>query len=652
MRLLRREEDCGFTLKEFVGEDIPQYGILSHTWGIPNDEVTLKDLVDGAAQNKLGHEKVHFCATRCAVDHLEWFWIDTCCIDKTSSAELSEAINSMYQWYNRSTKCYVYLSDVVLEAETDQSVWELPFRSSRYFTRGWTLQELLAPSTVEFFSANGVRLGDKRSLGSIISSVTGISQRALQGTTKLYECSVTERLSWTKGRSTTKEEDLAYSLLGIFDVNMPLIYGEGKKKALTRLYRELRDSLPGEPPGSLGDQFRALGSDTGVQDVTQASSSISPDATEYESGSLITYTPCAPIDKPPIAVAFPSASEIDVVVLGDDSTLKRIRLLDGEPTTSTWQSDGKWFADSPLTFSRNRSRLEVIAPTPNGKVLYQDTRTGLLLREYWDSLGGTITGPLTAVASTPNRLDVFGLGVGGRVKHKILANRSWLPSKEMWYDLGGSFSLPPLVLSRLPGRFDLLCMREHDSALYHSWWDGEIWHPRVTNPEDQETPENDDANGIPGWAHRGYKFSAPPTAVATSPNRIDLFMLDHVGNIQHGIIQNNNWDVYWWAVPRSADQCGKAVFIGRPQAVLNGAESIDLFALRSDNKLHTKRFLIHDNKWDPPDEWDCLGGHFSSAPLAATRRSGESYVFCKGTDEEIHYMDLKSREWKSLGYPE
>jgi hypothetical protein len=645
MRLIRRDHDCGFTLREFIGEDIPPYGILSHTWGAPNDEVTLKDLIDGVAQNKLGHEKLQFCATRCAEDYLEWFWIDTCCIDKTSSAELSEAINSMYQWYNRSAKCYVYLSDVVVEAEAGPKTWETSFRDRRYFTRGWTLQELLAPSIVEFFSANGVRLGDKQSLSFIISSVTGISQGALQGTTKLYECSVTERMSWTKGRNTTKEEDMAYSLLGIFDVNMPLIYGEGKKKALTRLYRELRDSLPGEPPGSLSEQFHNLGLGNGAQNIVQASSVTSLNAVGQEGSSLITYTPCSSLDNPTIAVAFPSAREIDVIVLGDDSTLKHIRLLDGVPTTSTWQSDGKWFSDSPLLFSRNRSRLEVIAPTPYGKVLYQETRTGLLLREYWESRGGTITGPLTAVAPTPNRLDIFGLGEEGRVLHKTLATGSWFPSKDTWHDLGGSFSLPPLVLSRIPGRFDLLCVKEHDGALYHKWWDGKTWHP---SESDGENPEND----VQGWARRGYRFSAPPTAVATAPNRIDLFMLDHVGNIQHGIIQNNNWAVYWWAVPGKFEESSKGIFIGRPVAVLNGADSINLLALRSDNKLYTKTFWIHDNQWEPLDKWDCLGGYYSSAPVVALRRPYEGFLFCKGTDEEVYYMDLKSREWKSLGYPD
>lgn len=181
MRLLKLDEDGLFSLEEFIGEDTPPFGNLSHTWGAVKDEVTLRDLIDSNAMAKVGYEKLRFCATRAAADCLQWFWIDTCNIDRTSSAELSEAINSMYQWYNVSTKCYVYLSDVSVgkSARTEQSLadqkgWETEFRKSRWFTRGWTLQELLAPKSVEFFSKEGIRLGDKRSLGRQIHEITGI----------------------------------------------------------------------------------------------------------------------------------------------------------------------------------------------------------------------------------------------------------------------------------------------------------------------------------------------------------------------------------------------------------------------------------------------------------------------------------------------
>ena len=264
MRLIKLEEDGQFRLKEFIREDTPPYGILSHTWGADVDEITLKDLVEGTAKGKIGYGKLLFCAKQAATDGLQWVWIDTCSIDKTSSAELSEAINSMYRWYNTSTKCYVYLSDVSFDnaeqteqSEINEKAWESSFRKSRWFSRGWTLQELLAPKSVEFFSREGMRLGDRRSLGPQICEITGIDHRALQ-TTPLYEFPVDERMSWAGARKTTREEDMAYSLLGIFDVNMPLLYGEGRKKALTRLYREIRDSLPSDQPDPFHNKLQAL----------------------------------------------------------------------------------------------------------------------------------------------------------------------------------------------------------------------------------------------------------------------------------------------------------------------------------------------------------------------------------------------------------
>ena len=208
MRLIKFDEDGQFSLREFIGEETPPYGILSHAWGASIDEVTLKDLVEGIAPSKVGYNKLQFCAERAAADHLQWFWVDTCSIDKTSSAELSEAINSMYRWYHASAKCYLYLSDVSFAkdeqkelAGTNEKVWEPAFRKSRWFTRGWTLQELLAPKSVEFFAKEGTCLGDKRSLGPHIHEKTRIPQKALQSNL-FYEFKVHKRLSWAKARQT------------------------------------------------------------------------------------------------------------------------------------------------------------------------------------------------------------------------------------------------------------------------------------------------------------------------------------------------------------------------------------------------------------------------------------------------------------------
>ncbi|KAF2191621.1 HET-domain-containing protein, partial [Zopfia rhizophila CBS 207.26] len=243
MRLLRPEDDDKFSLTEFVGNNIPSYAILSHTWGADDEEVTFKDLVKGKGMNKTGYDKIHFCGKQAAKDGLQYFWVDTCCINKSNSTELSEAINSMFRWYHNAAKCYVYLSDVSIGGSvgndlSSQWTWKSAFQHSRWFTRGWTLQELVAPTCVEFFAKEGERLGDRNSLVQEIHKITGIPTRALQGS-PLSQFSVNERMSWAERRETKREEDTAYSLLGIFDIHMPLIYGEGRKKAMIRLQKEI-----------------------------------------------------------------------------------------------------------------------------------------------------------------------------------------------------------------------------------------------------------------------------------------------------------------------------------------------------------------------------------------------------------------------------
>jgi len=245
MRLLKAEEDGEFSLIEFIGDKIPRYAILSHTWGADGEEVTYEDLTRGAGKSKAGYQKIRLCGKQAATDGLQYFWVDTCCIDKSSSAELSEAINSMFRWYHDAGNCYVYLSDVSIggsskNGQFSQETWEPAFQKSRWFTRGWTLQELIAPASVVFFSVEGERLGDKKSLERQIHDITGITPQALQGA-PLSHFGVDKRMSWAAKRETKREEDAAYSLLGIFDIHMPLIYGEGRKKALARLQKEIKD---------------------------------------------------------------------------------------------------------------------------------------------------------------------------------------------------------------------------------------------------------------------------------------------------------------------------------------------------------------------------------------------------------------------------
>ncbi|KFA78982.1 hypothetical protein S40288_00553 [Stachybotrys chartarum IBT 40288] len=243
MRLLQLLADGTLRLTEDLVSDIPPYAILSHTWGDNSQEVTLKDITEGRGTQKAGYRKITFCGEQAARQGLSYFWVDTCCIDKSSSAELSEAIISMYRWYKNSVKCYVYLSDVYLRSEAPDDLhprasWKLAFRKSRWFARGWTLQELLAPLHVDFFSCEGEYLGNKASLESLIHDVTRIPISALRGN-PLGEFSDLERLSWAESRHTKREEDKAYCLLGIFDVQIAPLYGEGGMRSMSRLRSEI-----------------------------------------------------------------------------------------------------------------------------------------------------------------------------------------------------------------------------------------------------------------------------------------------------------------------------------------------------------------------------------------------------------------------------
>src|ERR1700733_11317378 len=166
-----------------------------------------------------------------AADGFHYIWIDTCCIDKASSAELSEAINSTYRWYHESGVCYAYLADVPPNAVDDE------FAKSRWFTRGWTLQELIAPSTVIFLGKEWQKMGTKSSRQRIISEVTGIPTNILLGG-DLERTSIAQKLSWASKRETTRVEDIAYCLMGIFGINMPMLYGEGER-AFIRLQEEI-----------------------------------------------------------------------------------------------------------------------------------------------------------------------------------------------------------------------------------------------------------------------------------------------------------------------------------------------------------------------------------------------------------------------------
>ena len=210
MRLLSVET---LDFEEFMGEvgnGIPSYAILSHTWDA--EEVSYKDYIEQKNLSKKGYSKIRRFSELVKSEGFQYFWIDTCCIDKSSSAELSEAINSMFQWYRDADICYAYLSDV--ESSGDPTAEESSFVRSRWFTRGWTLQELLAPVEVVFLSSDWEEIGTKKSLGATVSAITGVSEIALD-----ERCwpkySVAQKMSWAAARCTTRPEDGAYCLMEI-----------------------------------------------------------------------------------------------------------------------------------------------------------------------------------------------------------------------------------------------------------------------------------------------------------------------------------------------------------------------------------------------------------------------------------------------------
>jgi hypothetical protein len=241
MRLLNART---LKLSSFTGSDIPDYAILSHTWG--EAEITFEDIAKQPLNSRAaperqegGFAKILGTCQRAVSHGYEWVWIDSCCIDKSSSSELQEAINSMWSWYRNAHICYAYLVDV-----PDRTAgWDERFSKSRWFTRGWTLQELIAPWTVEFYAADWSYIGSKLRRLAEIQTITGVSQKVLEtGSTK--DEMTADILSWAAHRGVSREEDEAYSLMGLFDCHMPMLYGEGGRKAFLRLQEEIFKRQP------------------------------------------------------------------------------------------------------------------------------------------------------------------------------------------------------------------------------------------------------------------------------------------------------------------------------------------------------------------------------------------------------------------------
>ncbi|RDH32956.1 HET-domain-containing protein [Aspergillus welwitschiae] len=238
MRLLNAKT---LKLEEFVGHEIPKYAILSHTWG--KDEVSFQDMQTSTVTERKGYAKIEHSCERALQECIYYVWVDTCCIDKTNSVELSEAINSMMAWYAQSEVCYAYLADV--PPTFDDEACKTAFCQSRWFTRGWTLQELIAPSRLTFLAQDWSFLFRRERVAHLIGKVTGISRSFLEVRShykildyNLISTSIAERISWASNRETTRPEDMSYCLLGILQVNMPLLYGEG-----TYAFRSLQQEI-------------------------------------------------------------------------------------------------------------------------------------------------------------------------------------------------------------------------------------------------------------------------------------------------------------------------------------------------------------------------------------------------------------------------
>ena len=233
---------------EFGDDEATEYVVLSHRWieqEVDYNEVVKLARMDEEERTQVrqrdGYQKIVQSCEQAKKDGYKWLWVDTCCIDKRSSAELSEAINSMYRWYKNSRICYAYLHDVhgsSFPSADDNERYHKSNGWPEWFSRGWTLQEMIAPWNLQFFNKDWYPIGDKRTLSPILEAVTGVPQGILKGGLSSNRPCVAQIMSWAANRTTTRVEDRAYSLMGLLDVNMPMLYGEGKK-AFHRLQLEI-----------------------------------------------------------------------------------------------------------------------------------------------------------------------------------------------------------------------------------------------------------------------------------------------------------------------------------------------------------------------------------------------------------------------------
>lgn len=307
-------------LVEFVGLDVPPYAILSHTW-VSGQEVTFQEMrssagLDPMALSKSGWEKIGKTCHQTARDGLKYAWVDTCCIDKSSSAELSEAINSMFRWYKRATICYVFLSDLAHFGRPENAEeLQATIKHCRWFTRSWTLQELIAPVHINFYDGDWKFCFTKELASEALSQITGINCDVLKYKMDLPDVSVAQKMSWAATRQATRIEDVAYSLLGIFGLNMPMLYGE-EERAFLRLQAEIISSCPdstilawkhrletseniSEDPDDMSENSENMSEDS--EDMSENSEDISEDPEDSYSGAMaaspLLFRDCAEVQR-------------------------------------------------------------------------------------------------------------------------------------------------------------------------------------------------------------------------------------------------------------------------------------------------------------------------------------------------------------------
>ncbi|MCJ1271842.1 hypothetical protein MMC22_011747 [Lobaria immixta] len=388
-------------LEEVWDENVKEYAILSHRW--EDGEVSFQQMQNpGVASSLTNFAKIQNSCEHAVSDGYNYVWVDTCCINKESSAELSEAINSMYRWYKASAVCYVFLSDV--HANALNEIVEQQIKSSVWFNRGWTLQELLAPEHVVFYNQQWEFLGTKQTLSKLLTLRTDIDDDILNGEDRedLSRRSIAQRMSWASKRVTTRPEDTAYCLLGIFDVNMPMLYGE-REKAFLRLQEEIIKrsddhsifSWPihrNSQPGLLADSPAAFENCQHIETMTSRKGrspysltnrglSIKLMATQFSTDTYIVRLDC-----------------FDGLLSADDGSTNEfhlgmfLRRLDEDDQYARVKQDGKTFVQlrasawdhevtNPLGFARSRPAKQI-------EINVQQRITVLNTNSYKDRING------------------------------------------------------------------------------------------------------------------------------------------------------------------------------------------------------------------------------------------------------------------------